>query len=832
MARVFLAWSAFVLALVPLGAQESTASVASAPVDGLTAAVEPSRQHEAWLEEVGPIILDHEAELFTSLTEDYQREAFIREFWRVRDPYVQTGRNELKERYLERLSLAQGTFPSLQDARARMLLVHGEPSRAINVRCTTTRHPAVVWVYNGSDAVRFSFVLIFLRGQGGLGPAHLWRPSRPGAIASVIRGTRSCANGALLEQVVQQVTEQGGDYEALLNRALLKPRPRSVEWVAAFRANSPRLPSNAQLFEASQEVRFVGSVQSRTAVQWMVAVLPTDVSLGDFAGHRSYDFELVGQVIRDGDLLDTFRYKFAIGEDQADAAPMPLVFQRNLRPGEYRAILRLEDLNGQRFHYSDRTFTVPLFEGPSVAGSFALGRTGTVYSEATAALAANEVSIRIMEPSGLQRGAVRFDTLASGNSIRRVRFLLDSALIATKTRPPFNVEVDLGAFPRERTLRVEALAEDGAVIATDEFQVNAGTQRFSVQITSPNGRESGVSSVLAAARIGVPSDATLDRVEYFVDERLSATLYQEPWTQPLRIADSSRPSYVRVVAHLVDGTSAEDLVFVNGGDQTAERLDVQVVEVYSAVLGRFGRPLEGLEAQDFTIEEDGVRQALTRFEQVRDLPFQVGIVIDNSASMGGALNTAKRAALRFLERTLTGRDRAALISFNRLPHLAVPLTSDTTALGAGLAGLTPQGQTALYDSLMFSLYYFTGIAGQRALLLLTDGRDEASRFGFAETLEYARRAGVTIYTVGLQLAEGGGQRSQLRALAAETGGDSYFIRNVEELDAIYKRIERDLRSQYLLAYQSTNTSSDDEFRAIEVKAAGAARVKAMSGYYP
>ena len=173
-----------------------------------------------------------------------------------------------------------------------------------------------------------------------------------------------------------------------------------------------------------------------------------------------------------------------------------------------------------------------------------------------------------------------------------------------------------------------------------------------------------------------------------------------------------------------------------------------------------------------------------------------------------------------------------MITFNRLPHLAVPLTSDPSTLGAGLAGLTPEGQTALFDSLMFSLYYFTGIPGQRALLLLTDGRDEVSRFGFKETLEYARRAGVTIYTVGLQLPDGGTNRHQLRTLASETGGESYFIRGIEQLDEIYLRIERDLRSQYLLAYQSSNTSTKDTFRSIEVKVQGASRVKAMSGYYP
>jgi VWFA-related protein len=149
-----------------------------------------------------------------------------------------------------------------------------------------------------------------------------------------------------------------------------------------------------------------------------------------------------------------------------------------------------------------------------------------------------------------------------------------------------------------------------------------------------------------------------------------------------------------------------------------------------------------------------------------------------------------------------------------------------------LAGLAAEGQTALYDSLMFALYYFTGVGGQRAILLLSDGRDEVSRFSFDETLEYARRAGVTVYSVGLGVPEGGGRRA-LQQLAEVTGGQSYFARHVDELAGIYDIIQSDLRSQYLLVYQSTNTSTTDQFRGVEVKVAvPGARVRAMSGYFP
>jgi Ca-activated chloride channel family protein len=310
-----------------------------------------------------------------------------------------------------------------------------------------------------------------------------------------------------------------------------------------------------------------------------------------------------------------------------------------------------------------------------------------------------------------------------------------------------------------------------------------------------------------------------------------ATLFQEPFAQPIQLPGSGQISYVRAVAYLPDGNSTEDLVFINAPEYL-EEVDVQFVELYTSVLDRSGRPVQGLTQEDFDVFEDGVRQKVRRFERVENLPIHVGVLLDNSGSMQGALNHARAAALKFFQEAITPRDRAAIITFNRVPNLSVKLTNDMRILGGGLAGLTAEGETALYDSLMFSLYYFTGIKGQRAILLLSDGRDEASRFTFDETLEYARRAGVTVYTIGL--ASGAGlERANLQKLADETGGRSFFIRDISQLSEIYTVIQQDLRSQYLLAYQSTNTSKSTDFRAIEIKMPITGHTpRTISGYYP
>jgi Ca-activated chloride channel family protein len=509
-----------------------------------------------------------------------------------------------------------------------------------------------------------------------------------------------------------------------------------------------------------------------------------------------------------------------------------MAFQRYLRPGDYTLVLKLQDLASKAVFLHESTLRVPKMEELAAVPNDLDSETMRLFQEANEAIGGEETAIRLVAPPGdLHSGFVRFDTLLNGDQIDHVVFYLDAKAAVTKNRPPFNVEIDLGPYPRVRNLRAEALDAGGRVVAEDEIVLNAGEHRFSVRLVEPKSGRRYDSSLTARAEIDVPVDRSLERVEFFLDERRVATLFQKPFVQPIRLPVAGSTSYVRAVAYLADGNSAEDVVFVNSAD-TTERIDVQFVELYAAALDGEGRLIEGLDKSDFRVLEDGVEQEIVRFDRVENLPFHAAILLDNSASMGGALDQARQAALRFFQQALTPRDRAAVITFNRFPNLAVKFTNDPTLLGGGLQGLTAEGQTALYDSLMFTLYYFSGIRGQRAVLLLSDGKDEVSRFDFEDTLEYARRAGVTIYSIGLAMDDGMA-KGKLIQLANETGGRSYFITDEEDIAAVYSLVQQDLRSQYLLAYQSSNTASNDEFRQVEVKVdRPRSSVRTLAGYYP
>jgi VWFA-related protein len=458
-------------------------------------------------------------------------------------------------------------------------------------------------------------------------------------------------------------------------------------------------------------------------------------------------------------------------------------------------------------------------------------------ANAAPAVGADDNTIRILAPPpGLSTGKLRVEATAAGAAISRVRFELDGKPVLTKTRPPYSVELNLGFQPRAHRLR--AVAEDGSgrQLAEDEIPLNVGPHRFAIRLVEPQPGKAYKASLRAQAQVEVPEGETLERVELYLNEDRIATLYQPPFTQPILLPKGKEITYVRAVAYLEGGASTDSLVLVNAPDFT-HNVDVQLVELYTAAVDRKGRPVEGLDAGDFTVLEDGQPQQIRRFELVQNVPVYAGILLDTSASMaqGNRLDNAVRGALRFFDKVITPKDRAAVITFADQPSLAVRFTNQQPVLAGGLAGLTAAGNTALYDSLIYSLYYFGGVKGKKALILLSDGKDEGSRYGFDDALEYARRSGVTIYTVGIDLASSEADvRMKLARLSEETGGRSFSVSEAGQLDGIYDQIQQELRSEYLLAYQSSKTdAAPDKFRTVEVKVSRpGVEAKTVRGYYP
>jgi VWFA-related protein len=806
-------------------------------------------KYRTWLEEVDPLITDEELKSFLALEKDYQRDAFIKQFWEVRDKYKGTARNEFQDRYEVYVQEARSRFGGLTDDRARILLLNGAPAAAITSSCSTLLWPVEIWFYKGSDRLGQEFFVVFYR-KWGAGPFRIWNPlegidvlfSDAGAAGTALRQQRSlgeiangCRDGDKLAAGIGWVANQRMGYTMIQSRIEAKPDGPGGEWVTSFGSMSTEVPEGAALLNAKLDVEFPGRHQNRTVVQGLLSVPTSEAGLGKVGEHRSYNFLINGEVLGNGELFDNFRYRFDLpGEPGTDAnATLPLLFQRYLRPGDYTLILRLEDINSGKLFRAERALTVPSLEG--TAALLPPPRTPEekeslrMLEEAHRAIANGETTVKILRPPGdLQAGMLRFDTLTTGD-IASVTFALDGKPVLTKKKPPYSVELDLGSLPRPRRLTVTAFDVGGQQIASDELLVNSSGHRFRVRLAEPRRGQRYENSLLARVETEVPDGEALERVEIFLNETRVATLYQAPWQQPVILPKSQEIAYVRAVGYLTDGNSTEDLVFVNAPDYL-EEVDVDFVELYTTVFDRGGHPVEGMAQKDFTVVEDGTRQEIARFDRVTDLPIHATLALDVSASMEDSVDLARQAALQFLQETIRPKDRASVVLFNDRPTLTTKFTNDHTTLAGGLAGIKAERGTALYDTIVFTLYYNNGIKGQRAVLLLSDGKDEGSRFSYEDALEYARRAGVTIYAIGLGDDV---DKKKMEKIAEETGGRFFQAGSAAQLSDIYTTIEKELRSQYLIAYQSTNTSGSTDFRTVELKVGKPGlEAKTMRGYYP
>lgn len=794
-------------------------------------------RHRSFLELVEPLIDERERAAFLSLKQDYQRDAFIQRFWQQRDPFPKTAVNELRVDWEDRARLARERYGDLKGDRARMLLFHGEPLEVVRSPCVDVLSPMEIWYYPGTSRIRGDFTLIFLL------PAHrLWYSAEGiSALLSPSLAVRGLPGGAI-ERAIIEGCPRGDevlgriaivlDWDQVKERIIPDP---GDEWLTTFLSYSTDLPEGARMFPAQVDLGFPGRYGSRTTVQALVSVPREEVVPEKVKDTASYIFVVDGEVLHKGELFEHFRYRFVVPESEVTAsegkASIPLVFQRYLRPGSYGLVLRIEDVGGERWFREQRELEVPSVETATATGP-------AVLAEANAgAVLSDEQGIRILPPPpGLLTGKVRLEAAISGEGIARVSFLLNGKPILTKGKPPYSVELNVGEQPRIHTLTAVALDARGETVAEDEVLLNTGPHRFSVRLVEPQPGRSYRASLRAQAQVDVPEGEKLDRVELYLNETLLATLYQPPFVQPVLIPPDQKLTYVRAVAYLADGNSSEDTVLVNVPGDFADQVDVQFVELFTSVVDGRGRPVDGLGKEDFKVYEDGVEQEVRRFELVRDVPIYAGVLLDTSGSMGersgDKLEAAVRGALTFFENVITPKDRAAVITFAKEPSLVVRFTNQQEVLAGGLAGLAAEGDTALHDSLVYALYYFGGLKGKRAIIVLSDGQDYGSKYTFTEALDYARRSGVAIYSIGIDLKEFE-VRTKLQKLSDETGGRAFFVGATGELGKVFETVEKELRSQYLLAYQSSNASREEKFRAVEVKVGKPGlEAKTVRGYYP
>ena len=273
------------------------------------------------------------------------------------------------------------------------------------------------------------------------------------------------------------------------------------------------------------------------------------------------------------------------------------------------------------------------------------------------------------------------------------------------------------------------------------------------------------------------------------------------------------------------------------------RIDANLVLVPVSVCDAMNRPVTGLEREHFKVFEDKVEQTVTHFA-MEDEPLAVGLVFDTSGSMGSKLRRSRMAASAFFK-TANPEDEFFLVEFNDRPKLVAPLTRDYEEIQNHLAFAPSRVRTALLDAIFLAMHEMKkSTKSRKALLIISDGGDNSSRYSVTEVRNLVRESDVLFYALGIYEPSGARGRSPeelsgpglLTEMAEQTGGRHLPVEDLSEMPDIAAKIGIELRNRYVLGYSPGNQPRDGRYHRVQVKLApphGLPSLKAFwrTGYY-
>ncbi|HZR23267.1 MAG TPA: VWA domain-containing protein [Vicinamibacterales bacterium] len=283
------------------------------------------------------------------------------------------------------------------------------------------------------------------------------------------------------------------------------------------------------------------------------------------------------------------------------------------------------------------------------------------------------------------------------------------------------------------------------------------------------------------------------------------------------------------IAAIVAGTC------VARAQQPSFKTETRLVVLHATVRNRRGVEITNLDRGAFTVYENGKRQPIMLFRR-DDIPVSIGLLVDNSGSMRPLRERAEAAALAFV-RASNPLDEAFVVNFADTARIDVAMTQDVATLEAGIRRVDSIGGTALRDAVRVAETYLHDHAtrDRRVLLVITDGRDNASLVTMREIEQHSRASDTAVYAIGVFAADSSeakdGKR-ELDALAERSGGVAYYPSGPDEVVGAAQDIAQQIRRQYTIAYAPSNQRLDGSYRTIRVEARGEEplTVRTRSGY--
>ena len=279
---------------------------------------------------------------------------------------------------------------------------------------------------------------------------------------------------------------------------------------------------------------------------------------------------------------------------------------------------------------------------------------------------------------------------------------------------------------------------------------------------------------------------------------------------------------------------------VQSDDPTRIVLDVTRVNLLFTVTDRKGRFVTDLTKNDFEIVENRRPQVIQEFSAETNLPLRLGVLIDTSNSIRERFRFEQEAAGEFIRTVMRSRqDKAMIVSFDTSTELVSDLVSDTEKLETVLRGLRPGGGTSLYDAIYFACRDKLSVDQpkskfRRAIVILSDGDDNQSRYTRDQALEEAQKADVVIYSISTNVSRTDTDGDKvLKYFSDKTGGRAYFPFKVEDLAQSFENINNELTHQYIILYRPEPLITDGLFHPMELRVKGRKDliVRVRPGYY-
>ena len=534
---------------------------------------------------------------------------------------------------------------------------------------------------------------------------------------------------------------------------------------------------------------------------------------------------ILGSISQDGNVVKTFRYPMTTSQQSA------LTAIQTLQPGnieiEARLMIPLEESAPVILGKTTKTFTIAKTNKPYTANI----EEGAESVIAEGIVPEASGTVKILTPRRDVAPNLFIVDVEVTPPVKKVEFWVEGKKIMTRNAPPYHAELDLGNLPKR--VEVKAIGYDAAghYIDADAFVVNERETPLEVKLTrvvTPD----NVSHVKMA--VHNPKNTTIKSAVLFAGQKKIFEWSGPPYAVNLPADKLNGVEFLR--ASVTDETNyeASDLLFLNG-DRFMEEIEVNLIELPVTVTDASGAPISNLTKKDFSVFEDGKPQKIDSFNYASNLPISAGVLVDHSGSMEPRMKATRDAANEFFKDIIKGQDRAFIAGFAFDATKIAPFVSSLDLLEAQVAAIPEaSGGTSLYDAIITGLYRFRGVQGRKAMIVLTDGEDTTSRISYDEMLQYVRASRVPLYFIGIGLGIGDiSGTSKMKSMAAETGGVAYFIKDVKELPATYQKLERDLRTQYLITYNAEASKKDQKYRAVEVKVDRAdAKVRTIRGYIP